>query len=71
MKSRHSFARVKKGLCFLREEIAALSERIEKIENNLSSVHVQCIQIDSEVSKIKDVILNQQQQIEKNESNKS
>ena len=59
-----SEARIKN---FLKEEIAAVHERLEKFEHKLSCVQSQIVQTDDEVSKLRSVILDQQLQIESHE----
>ncbi len=54
-------------LSIFQREIDYVKEKVEKIEAHLASVHSDCMRLDNEVSKIKDVIAGQQLQIEKNE----
>lgn len=63
-KLRESEDRMKK---YIKDEITFLTEKIGKLENSLSSVQTECARLDQEFLKIKDVLINQQLQVEKNE----
>ena len=58
---RQSEERIKS--CF-KDEIAALTEKIATLENNLSVVQTECSRLDFEVTRMKDIITNQQLTIE-------
>ena len=52
--------------CF-KKEISKLVERLDNLENVISSVQGECVRLDEEVTKIKNVICEQQLKIEKYE----
>ena len=52
---------------FFRDEIAGLTKRLTKLEDSLSSVQTECAHLNDDVSKLKEVITNQQLQIESHE----
>lgn len=61
---RESEERIKKCI---KAEISLMTEKLTTIETALSSVQSECARIDNEILKVKEVIYNQQVQIEKNE----
>jgi regulator of replication initiation timing len=56
--------RVKK---YIKDELTVLMEKYSKIERHVSAVQSECVRLDIEVSKIKEIIEKQQLQIEYNE----
>jgi hypothetical protein len=52
--------------CF-KDEIKSVTERLDKIERNISVVQTECVRLDAEVTTIKRIIVLQQQSIERNE----
>lgn len=52
---------------FFREELSVLTERLIKLEDNLSSVQTECARLNDEVSILKRAITTQQVQIEEHE----
>lgn len=62
---RETEERLKK--CF-KDEISVLSERLVDVEKALSSVQIECARLDVENARMKEVILNQQMQLENHES---
>lgn len=52
--------------CF-RDEISALVGRMQKIEDNLEKIQFECVNFESEVSQLKEIITKQQMQIESHE----
>jgi len=62
---RESEERIKQ---FFRDEIAALTNKIQFLEANLKSVQVECAHLGDENRKMKDIMLNQQYQIESHEA---
>ena len=51
----------------IRDRISALSDKVSKLESRLGSVQAECVALESEVHKMKKIIVAQQQDIEKNE----
>ena len=52
----------------LKAEISALSDRVSKLESKLGSVQAECIALESDVHRMKRILVAQQQDIEKNEN---
>lgn len=53
---------------YLKNEMNAIIDRLDRFEQHLSSVQIECARLDSEVSTIKNIVISQQIQIEKHES---
>lgn len=61
---RESEERIK---AFVKSEFDSLAERIDKIESKLSVVQTQCVRLDGEMEKVKEVISDQMLQLENHE----
>ena len=53
---------------FFKEEIKTLHDRMSSIENSILNLKTECIRLDDNLLKVKEVIVAQQKQIESNES---
>lgn len=51
-----------------KDELKAITDRLDRFEQHLSSVQTECARLDSEVSTLKELLISQQMQIEGHES---
>ena len=51
----------------IKGEIRALSDRLCKMEGTITVIQTECVMLDDEIKKIKQVVINQQKLIERNE----